>query len=104
MDWSRMKYRVEYSPDAELHLRSLTARQQATVLDEVESQLRHQPMAETRNRKRMRPNPVAPWALRLGNLRVYYDVVQAPEPSVLIRAVGLKVRNRVRVGGKEIDL
>lgn len=52
----------------------------------------------------MRPNPVAPWELRIGNLRVYYDVEEAPEPMVLIRAVGIKERNRVRIGKEVIDL
>ena len=52
----------------------LTARQQVTVLDTVERQLARQPNTETRNRKPMRPNPLAPWELRIGNLRVYYDV------------------------------
>jgi hypothetical protein len=52
----------------------------------------------------MRPNPVAPWELRAGNLRVYYDVEEAPEPVVFIRAVGIKERNRVRIGREVIDL
>ena len=47
----------------------------------------------------MRPNPLAPW-----ELRVYYDVEETPEPKVLIRAVGLKERNRVRIGMKEFEL
>src|SRR5215470_2233215 len=68
-----MPYRIAYSPDAEEHLRLLTARQQAIVLDTVDEQLVHQPTLETRNRKPMRPNPVAPWELRIGDLRVYYD-------------------------------
>lgn len=52
----------------------------------------------------MRPNPLAPWELRIGDLRVYYDVEEGPEPKVLIRAVGIKERNRVRIGGKEFEL
>ncbi len=52
----------------------------------------------------MRPNPVAPWELRIGDLRVYYDVEEEPETVVLIRAVGLKERNRVHIGGEAIDL
>jgi hypothetical protein len=35
---------------------------------------------------------------------VYYDVEEAPERKVLIRAVGIKERNRVRVGRKELQL
>lgn len=52
----------------------------------------------------MRPNPLAPWELRIGTLRVYYDVEEDPEPRVLIRAVGIKERNRVRIGRKEFEL
>jgi len=48
----------------------------------------------------MRPNPVAPWELRLGNLRVYYDI-EKDEKLVCIRAVGIKDRNIVRIG-KEV--
>lgn len=99
-----MPYRIEYSPDAEDHLRTLTARQQVIVMDTVDKQLVHQPTVETRNRRPMRPNPVAPWELRIGNLRVYYDVEEEPEPVVNIRAVGVKLRNRVRIGKEVIEL
>ncbi len=99
-----MAYRIEYSPEAEDHLRALTARQQAIVLDTVDAQLMYEPTVETRNRKPMRPNPLAPWELRIGNLRVYYDVEEEPEPVVYVRAVGVKQRNRVRIGKEVIDL
>lgn len=85
-------------------MRYLAARQQAIVLDTVDEQLTHQPTVETRHRKPMRPNPLAPWELRIGALRVYYDVEAELELVVLIRAVGLKERNRVRIGGEVIDL
>ena len=41
-------------------MRYLAARQQAIVWDTVDEQLTHQPTVETRNRKPMRPNPLAP--------------------------------------------
>jgi hypothetical protein len=50
------------------------------------------------------PNPLAPWELRIGDLRVYYDVEEGPETVVLIHAVGLKERNQVHIGGEVIDL
>jgi mRNA-degrading endonuclease RelE of RelBE toxin-antitoxin system len=99
-----LPYRIEYSPDAEDHLRALTARQQVIVLDAVDRHLGHQPNVETRRRKPMRPNPVAPWELRIGNLRVYYDIEGEPETVVYIRAVGVKERNRVRIGKEVIEL
>ena len=103
-EFTRLPYHIEYSPDAEDHLRALTARQRAIVLDTVDEQLAYQPTVETRNRKPMRPNPLAPWELRIGNLRVYYDVEEDPEPVVYIRAVGVKERNRVRIGREVIEL
>jgi len=74
------------------------------VFDAVDEQLAHQPATETRNRKPMRPNPLAPWELRIGDLRVYYEIAEDPEAAVTILAVGVKDRNRVRIGGKEIEL
>jgi mRNA-degrading endonuclease RelE of RelBE toxin-antitoxin system len=96
-------FAIEYSPDTLDHLRALTTRQRVSVLDGVEAQLAHEPLVETRNRKPMRPNPLAPWELRIGPLRVYYDVDEV-ERKVLIRAVGVKDRNRVRIGRKEFSL
>ena len=52
----------------------------------------------------MRPNPLAPWELRIGNLRVYYDVAEPPEAVVFIRAIGIKRRNRIFIGGEEVQL
>lgn len=99
-----MKYHIEYSPDTEEHFRVLTTRQQAIILDTVEEQLRYQPTVETRNRKPMRPNPIAPWELRIGTLRVYYDVENKPKRIVCIRAIGIKERNNVKIGKEVIKL
>lgn len=99
-----MAFEIAYSPDVEDHLRVLTARQRSTILDDIDIQLSYEPDVETGNRKLMRPNPVAPWELRVGDLRVYYDIDYGPPRRVLIRAVGMKIGNTVRIGGEEIDL
>lgn len=97
-------YTIEYSPETIDHLRALTAHQRSIILDGIERQLKFQPAEETKNRKPMRPNPLAPWELRIGNLRVYYDVEEKPEPIVLIRAVGIKRRNHVWIGAERFEL
>ncbi len=99
-----MVYRIEYSPAAEEHLRTVTARHRAIIFDGVDEQLIHEPAVETRNRKPMRPNPIAPWELRIGDLRVYYDIQEAPETVVTILAIGIKDRDRVLIGGEEVEL
>lgn len=47
---------------------------------------------------------VSPWELRVGDLRVYYDVQVEAEGMgvVIIHAIGLKRRNRLLIGGRGI--
>ena len=52
----------------------------------------------------MRPNPLASWELRIGKLRDYYDIEDEAENVVYIVAIGVKERNRVWIGGEEVEL
>jgi mRNA-degrading endonuclease RelE of RelBE toxin-antitoxin system len=97
-------YRTEYAREAVSHLDRMDAGKVATVLDNVIRQLRYEPRTATRNRKPLRANAVAPWELRIGDIRVYFDVADDPEPIVTIHAIGLKVREKVVIGGEEVDL
>jgi mRNA-degrading endonuclease RelE of RelBE toxin-antitoxin system len=103
MEPEALPYRIEYSPEASNHFAFVTARQQSIVFDGVDEQLSYEPTVETRNRKRMRPNPLASWELRIGDLRVYYDVADNP-PTVMILAIGIKRGNCVYIGGEGVDL
>lgn len=85
---------------------ALTARQRSAVLSAIEIQLTHQPTTQSRNRKPMDPDKrfyVAPWELRVRDLRVYYAVSETPQRVVVVMAVGVKVRERVLIAGKAID-
>jgi mRNA-degrading endonuclease RelE of RelBE toxin-antitoxin system len=97
-------YRVRFAESAEEHFAQLTARQQAIVLDAIKVQLRYEPLRETRNRKRLRPNPLAPWELRVGALRVFYEVDADEADLVNILALGVKRGNRLFIAGKEIKI
>jgi hypothetical protein len=63
----------------------------------------HEPTVATPNRKVLRANPVAPWELRIGKLRVYYEVKQEPERMVVVKAVGVKDRHRVVISAEEVE-
>lgn len=89
---------------AEDHLSVFSAGERRIILDAIEKQLSHTPAVQTRNRKPMRMNPLAPWELRVGRFRVYYELQWQPSKIVNIRAVGAKVRNRVWIGNEEIKL
>jgi mRNA-degrading endonuclease RelE of RelBE toxin-antitoxin system len=97
-------YRIQFTESAEKHFAQLTARQQAIVLDAVKVQLRYEPLRETRNRKPLRPNPLAPWELRVGLLRVFYEVDAVESDLVNVLAIGIKRGNRLIVAGKEIQI
>lgn len=99
-----MAYEVEFAESVEAHFGALTARERATILDTIGRQLRHEPLKETRHRKPLRPNPIAPWELRVGQLRVFYEVVGVENGLVRILAVGRKVRNTLWIGDTEIRL
>jgi len=97
-------YAVEFAQSVEGHFRALTARERSTVLSAIDRQLLHEPLKETRHRKPLRPNPIAPWELRVGGLRVFYEVAGAENSVVRILAVGQKRRNVLMIGGQEIRL
>jgi mRNA-degrading endonuclease RelE of RelBE toxin-antitoxin system len=97
-------YRIQFTSSAEEHLAQLTARQQAIVLNAVKVQLRHEPIRETRNRKPLRPNLLAPWELRAGFLRIFYEVDALESDLVNILAIGIKRGNRLIVAGTEFQI
>ena len=99
-----MTYIVEFAESVKEQLASLTARQRSLVLEAIGKQLVHQPLVETRNRKPLRPNPVAPWELRVRELRVFYEVADDEPGVVRVLAVGRKRGNKVVIAGLELEL
>jgi mRNA-degrading endonuclease RelE of RelBE toxin-antitoxin system len=98
-----LAYEIEFASAVEKHLKAMTARQRSMIFAGIEEHLATQPLAETRNRKPMRPNPLATWELRLGDLRVYYRVLELPKKVVQIAAVGITRREQVWIGGERVD-
>jgi mRNA-degrading endonuclease RelE of RelBE toxin-antitoxin system len=99
-----MAFAIIYSPEAVDHLAALSKATQRLVVDQVEKQLTHEPKLPTRKRKLLRPNPIAPWELRLGDIRVFYDVQEKAELLVKVAAVGIKQHNQLSIGKERIDL
>jgi mRNA-degrading endonuclease RelE of RelBE toxin-antitoxin system len=99
-----MGYSIVYSPEAVEHLSWLAKDEQVKVLDEVEKQLAHDPTLPTRRRKVLRPNVLAPWQLRIDDIRVFYDVQDEPTPLVAVKAIGKKVHNELWIAGERIEL
>lgn len=104
----RKPYALIYDVGVKGHLRSIDAKHHSLIRKAIEQQLSIEPDRETRNRKPLiRPVPFgAQWELRLGpdnHFRVFYEVVPN-EREVHVLAIGVKVGNRLRLGGQEVQL
>lgn len=83
-------YEIIYSLDAREDLKWLPRAAQVRVLDEVPVHLAHQPAIASRRRVAMDENPLGvAWELRLGDLRVFYDVRETPAPQVRVIRIGV---------------
>ena len=60
------------------------------------------PFVFCKHRKQLEENSLAPWELRVGDFRVFYDVDVAEE-TVIVIAVG-HVHNTLRIAGEEFEL
>jgi len=96
-------YEIEYTPEARDDLKSFRKFEQKHILDEIDAQLQYEPNVETRNRKKLRPNEVAEWELRIDRFRVFYDVEEVAT-IVRIGAIGNKRGNKLFIHGQEYDL
>src|SRR2546426_9389539 len=99
-----MPYTIKYTPEADADLRYEGRQIEAAIRRAAPRYLADQPTPSAGKRKEMDANPTgAPWALRLGELRVYYDVEEA-ERIVRVLRIGRKVRERVFIRGTETDM
>jgi mRNA-degrading endonuclease RelE of RelBE toxin-antitoxin system len=98
-------YQIAYSPGAERDLRYLAKRDEVLVRRSAVRDLAQEPAAPSRKRKRLDPNPLGvSWDLRLGDLRVFYDVEEEPVPRVRVQRIGRKDRERLFMRGAPVEM
>jgi mRNA-degrading endonuclease RelE of RelBE toxin-antitoxin system len=98
-------FEIRFTQTAVDHVRAYRKFEQKIILDGIENQLRHEPLAETRNRKRLTEDSLSDWELRIHDFRVFYDVVTQDDHEVVkIKAVGHKEHNTLFIGGTEVHL
>lgn len=96
-------FKIGFTQEAVEDIHQFRKTDRKHVIDEVERHLKHQPTQETRNRKKLRPNEIAEWELRVDKFRVFYDVDENEE-FVKIEAVGFKKGSRIFIHGEEYKL
>ena len=70
-----MRYEIIKTPEADQDLKRLSAHVRAEVSDAIEIHLRHEPTKTSKSRiKRLRGLSRPQYRLRVGEVRVFYDV------------------------------
>lgn len=97
-----MKFRVRFVPSADEDLDYYQAQEQRIILGGIRTFLRADADVKSRRRKQLRHNPFAPWELRIGDYRVFYEV--KPEGLVRVLAVGHKIHNDLFIRGERVEI
>ena len=105
---SKRTFELVYAPQVKEHLKAIEGKHYGLIRREIEAQLQFEPEVETRNRKPLKRAVAleAEWEIRFGpnnRFRVFYEVEQEAR-AVYILAIGGRVRDRLYIGGEEIEL
>jgi mRNA-degrading endonuclease RelE of RelBE toxin-antitoxin system len=101
-------FELGFAPEVVEHLAAIERKHYRLIQKTLDEQLLYAPDQETRNRNPVeQPAPFgATWELRFGPgncFRVFYEVDNS-ERMVWILAIGIKVRDRLLIGGEEFEL
>ncbi len=104
----RQAYTLAFASEVTKHFRAIDEKYHALIREKIGEQLRFEPATETTNRKPLRqPAPFgATWEIRFGpdnRFRVLYDIDQEAR-VIQIMAIGEKQRERLFIGGEEVQL
>ncbi|MBM4040803.1 MAG: type II toxin-antitoxin system RelE/ParE family toxin [Planctomycetes bacterium] len=97
-----MRFEVIVVPSAQGDLAYYAKHQQTMILDALAQFLTSDPGVETRRKKRLRDNPLAPWELRIADFRAFYEVRE--NQLVRVLAIGHKVHNELFIRGERLLL
>ncbi len=97
-----------YDPEVRNHVARIEKKYHSLIRKEIERQFRYQPEVETKNRKPLlKPSSLGPaWELRFGpenRFRVFYKTDHELR-TVNVLAIGVKIKERLYIGGKEFEL
>jgi mRNA-degrading endonuclease RelE of RelBE toxin-antitoxin system len=77
--------------------------EQRIILDAASKYLEIDAHVESKRRRQLRPNPVAPWELRVGDYRVFYKLEESAS-VVRVLAIGYKEHNDVFIRGRKVEV
>ena len=100
-------YSIYYANDTKSHLLVIDRKYWKEIQNKIEEQLLHEPDSESKNRKPLSKPPIDDrWELRCGPqniFRIFYKIDYL-NYEVQILAIGVKIKEKLYIGKKEIKL
>ncbi len=97
-----MNYNIEFGQSASDDLNYYEKYDQKIIVKTILEYLKTDANIESRKRKHLRPNPIAPWELRVGKYRIFYEIAESQIVKIL--AVGHKEHNELFVRGRKVEI
>jgi mRNA-degrading endonuclease RelE of RelBE toxin-antitoxin system len=97
-----LRFRISFKPSADDDLNHFSVSDQRIIIAAISEFLSSDAEIESRRRKRLKDNAVAPWELGVGDHRVFYDIDESA--SVMILAIGVKEHNELFIRGKKVTI
>jgi mRNA-degrading endonuclease RelE of RelBE toxin-antitoxin system len=97
-----MVYGIAITESAKQDIEFFEVVDQRIIVAGILTHLKTEAETETRRKKQLRPNTIAPWELRLDRFRVFYSIEEAA--TVKVVAVGHKEHNDLFIRGKKVQL
>ena len=97
-----MEYRISLTESAKGDIAHFETHEQRIIVAGIISHLKADAEVRTRKKKPLRPNPIAPWELRLDRFRVFYSIEE--DSKLKVMAVGHKEHDDLFIQGKKVRL
>ncbi len=97
-----MEYEINITEDAWQDLQYFKVYEQRIIADAIELYLSQNAEVESEYRKKLRPNSLAPWELKTGKYRAFYETEEVH--VVKIVTIGHKEHNELYIRGKKAKL
>jgi mRNA interferase RelE/StbE len=97
-----MEYRISLTESAKKDIAHFQTYEQRVIVAGIIAHLKTDAETRTRKKKPLKPNPIAPWELRIERFRVFYSIEGGN--SVKVVAVGHKEHNDLFIQGKKVQL
>ena len=97
-----MKFEVKLTRSADGDIDVYTAWEQRIIFNAISAFLEVDADVPTKRRRQLRPNPLAPWELRIGDYRVFYEIREGRIVRVL--SVGHKEHNVLFLRGRRVEI